>query len=100
MKPYDHHVLVCTCPTCSEKDAEGVLLAFRREVEARGLGEKVKVTRTGCLSSGECKHGPLVVIYPQGVWYRSVRVSDVDEIMEKHLVGGQLVSRLLHFKLS
>ena len=100
MKPYDYHVFVCTCPTCSKKDAESVLLAFRQKIEKRGLLDKVKVTRTGCLSQGECKYGPLVVIYPQGVWYRFVTVNDIDEIIEKHLVGGQLVSRLLHFKLS
>ena len=100
MKPYDYHVLVCTCPTCSKKDAENVLLAFRQKIEKRGLLEKVKVTRTGCLSVGECKYGPLVVIYPQGVWYRFVTVNDVEEVIEKHLVGGQLVSKLLHFELS
>jgi len=100
MKPYGHHVFVCTCPTCSKKDAESVLLAFREKVERRGLLDKVKVTRSGCLSSGECKYGPLVVVYPCGVWYRFVTVNDVDEIIERHIEGGQLVSRLLHFKLS
>jgi len=99
VKPYDHHVFVCTCPTCLEKDAESVLLAFRQRIEERGLSSRVKVTRTSCLSSGECEHGPLVVVYPQGVWYLSVRVNHVDEIIEKHLVGGRIVSRLLHFKL-
>jgi len=100
MKPYDYHVFVCTCPTCSKKNAENVLLAFRHKVEKQALLNKVKVTRTGCLSQGECKNGPLVVIYPQGVWYRFVTVNDVDTIIEKHLVNGQLVSKLLHFKLS
>jgi len=100
MKPYDFHVFVCTCPTCSKKNAERVLQVFRQKVEEHGLLDKVKVTRTGCLSSGECKYGPLVVVYPQGVWYRFVTVSDVEEIVEKHLLRGQLVSRLLHFKLS
>jgi len=99
MKPYNYHVFVCTCPTCSQKDAESVLLAFRQKVKQQGLLEKVAVTRTGCLSPGECKYGPLLVIYPQGVWYRFVTVNDVDEIIEKHLVGSELVSRLLHFKL-
>lgn len=50
VKPYDHHVFVCTCPTCPQKDAEGVLLAFWQRVEKQGLLDKVKVTRTGCLS--------------------------------------------------
>jgi len=100
MKPYDYHVFMCTCPTCLKKDAESVLQDFRRRVEERGLLERVKVTRTGCLSLGECKYGPLVVVYPQGIWYRFVTVDDVDEIIEKHLMEGQLVSRLLHFKLS
>jgi len=100
MKPYEYHVFVCTCPTCSNKDAEGVLLALRRKVEELGLLDRVKVTRTGCLSEGECEYGPLVVVYPRGVWYRFVKVNHVDTIIEKHLLGGQLVSELLHFKLS
>jgi len=98
MEPYDYHVFVCTCLTCSKKDADSVLRAFRQKVEKRGLLGKVKVARTGCLSKGECKYGPLVVIYPQGVWYRFVTINCVEEIVEKHIVGGQLVSELLHFK--
>jgi len=100
MKPYTYHVLVCTCQTCSKKNAETVLQVFRQKVEKQGLLSMVKVTRAGCLSQGECKYGPLVVVYPEGVWYRSVTVNDVDDVIEKHLVGGQLVSRFLHFKLS
>lgn len=64
-----------------------------------GLLDKVKVTRTGCLSLRECEYGPLVVVYPEGVWHRSVTVDDVTEIIEEHLIGYQPLSRLLHFKL-
>jgi len=99
MKPYNYHVFVCTCPTCIKKDAEEVLQVLRQKVEEQGLIDKVKVSRTGCLSVGECRYGPLVVIYPEGVWYHFVTIKDVDDIIRRHLVGGQLVSRLLHFKL-
>jgi len=53
---------------------------------------EVGFTATGCL--GFCKAGPLLVVYPEGVWYRPTRAEDVDEIFESHLRQGKLVERL------
>jgi len=94
--PFRYHVFVCTCPSCSEKDAENVLLSLIRKVEAEGLTVEAHISRAGCVLKGQCrKHGPFIVIYPQNVWYHRVTANDVDEIVEQHLKKGQIVFRLL-----
>ena len=96
--PFKYHVFVCTCTSCSEKDAENVLLSLVRKVEAEGLIGKVHVSRAGCVLTGQCReHGPFVIIYPQNVWYHRVTVNDVNNIVEQHLKKGKIVSRLLFF---
>lgn len=95
---FKYHVFVCTCPSCSEKDAESVLFSLRRKIEAEGLMSEVNVSKAGCVLKSQCrKHGPFVVIYPQNVWYHKVTANDVDIIVEQHLMKGQIVSKLLFF---
>ena len=96
--PFKYHVFVCTCTSCSKKDAENVLFSLMRKVKEEGLVGKVHVSRAGCVLTGLCrKHGPFVIIYPQNVWYHRVTVNDVDSIVEQHLKKDQIVSRLLFF---
>ena len=66
-----------------------------RSIKKLGLsGEgKVRINRSGCLD--RCGEGPIMVIYPQAVWYTFVDNDDIDEIVESHLVGNQVVKRLL-----
>jgi (2Fe-2S) ferredoxin len=59
---------------------------------AAGLGTKVRINKAGCLD--QCEHGPMVVVYPEAVWYGKVRPEDAAEIVEEHLVGGRPVERL------
>lgn len=54
---------------------------------------KVRVNQAGCLD--RCEQGPVVVVYPEGVWYRYQSEADVDEIIEQHLQRGKPVSRLM-----
>jgi (2Fe-2S) ferredoxin len=54
----------------------------------------VSVTSSGCL--GPCFDGPTIVVYPEGTWYAGVKEEDVAEIVEKHMVGGQVVERLVY----
>jgi (2Fe-2S) ferredoxin len=63
-------------------------------VKALGLaGEgKVRVNKAGCLD--RCEEGPCVVVYPDGVWYTYVDRSDIDEIIDRHVVNGEVVERL------
>jgi (2Fe-2S) ferredoxin len=62
------------------------------ELEQRQLIGTVNVTETSCL--GPCPLGPVMVVYPDAVWYSRVKEDDVTEIVEQHLVGGKPVERL------
>ena len=98
--PIQRHVFVCTGKSCSAVDSAEVKNAFERELRARGLqfGKEKKgcnpngsVVLTECGSVGFCSIGPAVMVYPDGVWYAQVRVSDVPEIVEEHIVNGRPV---------
>jgi (2Fe-2S) ferredoxin len=101
MQRFRYHVFVCEnvrppedprgC--CGAKGSAAVRLAFHEELRRRGLKGAVRANTAGCLDA--CAHGPSVVIYPDGVWYGGVRPEDVAEIVERHLVGGEPVARLL-----
>lgn len=100
MPPFRRHVFVCTnvrppghpkgC--CAEKGSEAVRDALKAEVKRRGLDGQVRANAAGCLDA--CEHGVAVVVYPEAVWYGGVRVEDVAEIVEEHLVQGRPVTRL------
>jgi (2Fe-2S) ferredoxin len=89
------HVFVCTsgktCPTV-DGDGLGVHARLKALVAEMGLGKTVRVNHSGCLD--QCGHGPMVVVYPEAVWYSGVRVEDCDEIARSHLRDGQAVERL------
>ena len=53
---------------------------------------KVRINQAGCMD--RCEEGPLLVIYPEATWYTYVDTSDIDEIIDTHLVGGKIVERL------
>jgi (2Fe-2S) ferredoxin len=54
--------------------------------------DRVRINQAGCLD--RCEEGPVLVVYPEGVWYTYVDQDDVDEIIDKHLVNGVVVERL------
>lgn len=98
-----HHVFVCGGKSCSKVGASEVKEAFVRELESRNLryGKESKgrnpagpILLTDCGSVGFCSIGTAVMIYPEGIWYAQVRGEDVVEIIEKHLLGGEVVERL------
>jgi (2Fe-2S) ferredoxin len=62
-----------------------------KELDMYGQGE-VRINQAGCLN--RCEEGPLLVIYPEGTWYTYVDTSDIDEIIDSHLVNGKVVERL------
>jgi len=106
--PIRHHVFVCTGKSCSARDSAEVRDAFEHELRARGIlfGREAKgknpkgsVVLTECASVGFCAIGAAVMIYPDGVWYAQVRVTDVLEIIEEHLLNGRIVHRLALLKL-
>jgi (2Fe-2S) ferredoxin len=91
---YEKHVFVCTtgssCPT--QGDTEAYVKLMRAEVAKAGLHVQIRVNKSGCFS--QCGNGPMIVVYPEDVWYAGVRVEDLPEIVQSHLVGGNPVERL------
>ena len=97
---YTRHVFCCTnvrpeghdrgC--CSAKGAVGLRNYLKARAKELGL-ERVRVNASGCLD--RCELGPTMVIYPEGVWYSYRTQADVDEILERHIRGGERVERLM-----
>jgi (2Fe-2S) ferredoxin len=94
MGQYERHVFVCTtgstCPT--QGDTDGFVRALRAEAARAGLHERVRINKAGCFS--QCGHGPMMIVYPEDVWYAGVRAEDLEEIVRSHLIGGRPVERL------
>lgn len=100
-KPYyEHHVFFCMNtredgrPCCGERGAQAAQQHAKRRIKDLGLNghEKVRINQSGCLD--RCEEGPVVVVYPEGVWYTYIDTSDIDEIIDSHLIGGKVVERL------
>lgn len=103
MKPYKKHILVCTGKTCTAKGSEDVLKRLREKIDSDGL-TGIKSSKGGCF--GTCKETeekgalcPVIVVYPEGVWYERVNTDNIDEIVDKHIKKGKVVESLLHYKL-
>jgi (2Fe-2S) ferredoxin len=88
------HVFVCTTVGrhhCGGQGSERILQRLRDAIERRNLNW-VRTTRMGC--NQQHHQGPVMIVYPDGVWYGGLVPADVDEIIESHLIGGQPVERL------
>jgi len=81
-------------PSCSPKNANQILMMLQDEVEKRALLNEIKIT--GCSCIGPCEDGPTMVVYPEGIWYAHVTLDDVNEIVERHMVQGKPVKRLIY----
>lgn len=95
VRPYVQHILVCTdskSKAC-KKGGPAILRAFQAAIKARKLQRQIIVSEIGHV--GGCGLGPNVIVYPDGVWYGTVDERDVEEIIERHLLGGEVVARLL-----
>jgi len=97
---YQRHVFFCVNrrdngeACCADHDSHAMRDYVKAKMKARGLYGKgsVRINQAGCLD--RCEQGPVVVVYPEGVWYTYVDEEDLDEIIEEHLVNGRVVDRL------
>jgi (2Fe-2S) ferredoxin len=100
MSYYQRHVFFCCNQRdplekcCNEFGATEMHRYAKDRVKSLGLSGpgKVRVNRAGCLD--RCEEGPVIVVYPEAVWYTYVDRHDIDEIIERHVVGGEIVERL------
>lgn len=93
MEHFRAHVLICAGTGCISSGSKKVEAALRAELIKKGLDKEIKIVETGC--HGFCEMGPLVIIYPEGVFYIRVQETDAVDIVEQHLYKGRIVERLL-----
>ena len=96
---YDKHIFICTNErknserkSCGEAHGLELVSAFKEGVKKRNSTLKIRAQKTGCLDI--CDFGPTVVVYPEGVFYVGVKLDDVEEIIEEHLIHNRPVERL------
>ncbi len=100
MSYYQHHVFFCCNqrdegrPCCNNRGAQDVRDYAKDKIKSLGLSGpgKVRVNMAGCLD--RCEEGPVIVVYPEEVWYTYVDREDIDEIVSEHLQHGRVVERL------
>ncbi len=91
---YRSNVLVCGGTGCTSSNSLKIVEKLKEEIAANGLEKEVNVITTGCF--GLCALGPIMVVYPEGSFYSMVKVEDIPEIVEEHLLKGRIVTRLLY----
>ena len=87
-------ILVCGGTGCTSSGSPKLYERFAQLLAEKGLDKEVKLVKTGCF--GLCAAGPVVIVYPEGAFYSGIKVEDVDEIVEEHLIKGRIVTKLLY----
>ncbi len=101
MSRYKRHVFVCVNERppghpkgcCHDRGSEEIRRILKSELGKRGLAGLVRANKSGCLDA--CEHGVTVVIYPEGIWYGKVTKDDIPEIIDRTIIGGEVIQRLL-----
>jgi (2Fe-2S) ferredoxin len=101
MSRYQRHVFVCINERpaghpkgcCLEKGSAAVRDTLKSELNKRGLSGLVRANNAGCLDA--CEHGVSMVIYPEAIWYGHVTKDDVVEIIDRTVINGEVIQRLL-----
>lgn len=101
MSRYLRHVFVCVNERppghpkgcCRARGSESIREALKTELARRGLAPFVRANTSGCLDA--CDHGVTMVIYPEGIWYGKVTLEDIPEIIDRTIIGGEVILRLI-----
>ncbi|WP_152049506.1 (2Fe-2S) ferredoxin domain-containing protein [Tautonia marina] len=101
MAAYSHHLFICANVrdpghrrgSCDPTGDDDLRSAFKKALKRAGLAQSARANFAGCLD--QCEHGPVVVIYPQGIWYGSVTEEDVPRIVSETLVNGRILDDLV-----
>jgi len=100
MSYFKHHVFFCTnrrqdgAACCADHDADALREYAKDQVKKLKLNGpgKCRINNAGCMD--RCSQGPVIAVYPEGVWYTYKNQTDIDEIIEQHLQMGRVVERL------
>ena len=86
--------MICGGTGCTASGSKTLQTTLQKALEEKGLQDEIRIVETGCF--GLCALGPIMIIYPEGVFYSNVQASDIPEIVEAHLLKGRIVQRLVH----
>lgn len=97
---YNKHIFICINQraegahrqSCGEAHGMEIVDAFKKKLKEMNLPIKLRAQKAGCLDI--CDYGQTLVVYPEGVFYVGVELSDVDEIINEHIVNDRVVERL------
>ena len=93
--PYERHVFVCVAgKTCPGRGGDEIGARLKQMAKEAGITRRIRVNKSGCLN--QCAGGPMIVVYPEVIWYAGVTLDDVEEIFEKTVMRGEVIPRLLH----
>src|SRR4030065_415635 len=93
-KVFRSHILMCAGTACVSCGTFKVRDRLEKELKERGLDEEVKVVITGC--NGFCAEGPIMVVYPEGIFYKKLTPEDIPFLVEEHFLKGRPVERVLY----
>ncbi len=88
------NVMICEGTGCAASQARDILAALKSEIQRHGLDGEIRVVQTGC--RGFCAMGPIVMIYPDGIFYCQIKPEDVPQLVEETLLKGRIVERLAY----
>ena len=95
MGQYKHHIFVCNLgKTCSRDGGDQVYKELKQAIKDAGLKGACRVNQAGCMN--QCGHGPMVVVYPENVWYARVAPRHARRIVHEHVLAGRPIEALRH----
>ncbi|MGD0887584.1 MAG: NADH-ubiquinone oxidoreductase-F iron-sulfur binding region domain-containing protein [Thermodesulfovibrionales bacterium] len=94
MESYRVSIMLCGGTGCTAAGSLKVKQALKEEIKSKGLSGEINVLLTAC--NGFCAHGPIMIVYPDKVFYQKVSTADVPLIVEEHLIKGRPVERLMY----
>lgn len=95
MEVFKKHLFVCVSgKTCPQQGSIEVCDALRKEIAQRNLKKEIRINKAGCFN--QCGNGPMIVVYPESVWYAHVQAKDAKQIVESHLLANKPITRLLY----
>jgi (2Fe-2S) ferredoxin len=100
MARFDKHIFICQNKRepghprgcCHEKGSADLTEQFKKRLKELGLNSKIRANSSGCLDA--CEFGPVIVVYPEQIWYGNVKMDDVEEIIQNHLINNKPVDRI------
>ena len=94
MEKYRANLLMCAGTGCVASGTPKVKAALQEELEKRGLANEIKVVLTGC--NGFCAEGPVMLVYPEGIFYQKLTVDEIPKLVEEHFLKGRPYEKLLY----